>query len=430
MSRPCYTCRVSNHPVSLVLALPFRFWLPLAAAVSLTGAETTPPRVAFPGVPGIVIDHSPAASGLYIGSPSIAALPDGSYLASHDLFGPKSREFECPRTLVFRSADAGKSWQRHATIDCLFWANLFTNGNAVYLMGTDKHHGRIVIRRSLDGGATWTGARDTSTGVLTPTGEYHTAPVPVLVHCGRVWRGFESAMGGKEWGKRYQAGMLSAPVDADLLQATNWTFSNFLPRDASWLDGKFNAWLEGNAVVAPDGSVVDLLRVDKDAVPEKAAIVSISSDGKTSSFDPATGFIDFPGGAKKFTVRYDPASRLYWSLATIVAERHRQVGKPGGIRNTLALTCSSDLRHWEVRAILLYHPDIAKHGLQYVDWLFAGDDIIAACRTAWDDGLGGAHNNHDANFLTFHRTGNFRAKTMRDSVAMDPLPPAKAGATP
>ena len=31
---------------------------------------------AFPGVPGTVITHSPAASGLYIGSPSIAVLPE------------------------------------------------------------------------------------------------------------------------------------------------------------------------------------------------------------------------------------------------------------------------------------------------------------------------------------------------------------------
>ena len=46
-----------------------------------------------------------------------------------------------------------------------------------------------------------------------------------------------------------------------------------------------------------------------------------------------------------------------------------------------------------------------------MDWLFDGDDIIAACRTAYDDGLGGAHNNHDANYLTFHRIANFRTKT-------------------
>ena len=62
--------------------------------------------------------------------------------------------------------------------------------------------------------------------------------------------------------------------------------------------------------------------------------------------------------------------------------------------------------------------DVAKHGFQYVDWLFDGPDIIAACRTAYDDGQGGAHNAHDANYLTFHRISSFRARTMADSVPM------------
>ena len=89
---------------------------------------------------------------------------------------------------------------------------------------------------------------------------------------------------------------------------------------------------------------------------------------------------------------------------------------PGSIRNTLALTSSPDLRSWTIHCILLYHADVKKHGFQYADWLFDGEDLIAACRTAYDDGLGGARNNHDANFLTFHRFANFRRLTMADSV--------------
>ena len=62
-------------------------------------------------------------------------------------------------------------------------------------------------------------------------------------------------------------------------------------------------------------------------------IVEISADGRAASFDPATGFIDFPGGAKKFSIRFDAVSDRYWSLATIVPERHEKAGRPGGIRN-------------------------------------------------------------------------------------------------
>jgi hypothetical protein len=61
-----------------------------------------------------------------------------------------------------------------------------------------------------------------------------------------------------------------------------------------------------------------------------------------------------------------------------------------------------------VRCILLYHPDTVSHGFQYADWQFDGDDMVAVVRTAYDDAEGGAHNNHDANYVTFHRIGNFR----------------------
>ena len=34
---------------------------------------------------------------------------------------------------------------------------------------------------------------------------------------------------------------------------------------------------------------------------------------------------------------------------------------------------------------------------------------VAAVRTAFDDDATGAHNAHDANYLTFHRWNNFRS---------------------
>ena len=378
--------------------------------VEMTGGNihiSTPYTVSPPGV---VIHHVPQATGRFIGSPSLTVLPNGDYLAAHDYFGPESKEHECATAVVHRSSDRGETWEKITELQCLFWPKVFAHRDAAYIMGVEKHHGRIVIRRSLDNGATWTVPDDVQTGLLTPEGEYHTAPMPVIEHAGRLWRAFEDASGGERWGERYMAGMLSISVDADLLDRANWTFSNFIARDPAWLNGDFVGWLEGNAVVAPDGQMVNVLRVDTPGYPEMAAIVSVSEDGATASFDPETGFIPFPGGAKKFTIRHDPATNTYWSLATIVPEVHQE-GKPGGVRNTLALTRSTDLRTWEVRHTLLYHPDTKAHGFQYVDWRFDGDDIIAVCRTAHDDGIGGARNNHDANFMTFHRIRNFRELT-------------------
>lgn len=367
-------------------------------------------------VPGVVINYSAAASGLYVGSPSIAVLPGGDYVASHDLFGPKSKEHRQAMTRVFRSGDRGETWQPAGDIRGQFWSNLFVHRGALYILGTYSHYGNVVIRRSEDGGRTWSEPADEETGLLFK-GHYHCAPMPVLEHKGRLWRAMEDNGGRGGWGKHFRSYMLSVPVDADLLDASLWRSSNPVTRDADWLEGRFGGWLEGNAVVAPAGKLVNILRVDTPSCPEKAAIISISPDGKDATFDPAAGFIDFPGGAKKFTIRHDPESDHYWSLATFVPKRHQRGSKPGGIRNTLALTRSPDLRTWEIRCVLVYRPETRKHGFQYPDWQFDGKDIIAAVRTAHDDGVGGAHNFHDANYLTFHRIRDFRKLAMDDSCA-------------
>ncbi len=379
-----------------------------AAFVLAASVRAVEPKPDLTQVPGVVIDHLPASSGLYVGSPGLAILPDGRYVASHDFFGPKSTEHQSARTAVFGSSDRGQTWTKLAEIDGQFWSTLFVHRGALYLMGTNAHYGQAIIRRSEDGGRTWTTPRDKTSGLLLTDGHFHCAPVPVVEHNGRLWRAMEDILPTKRWGRDFRAFMMSAPADADLLRAESWTSTNRLPRDPAWLGGQFNGWLEGNAVVTREGQVLDILRVDTPGYPEKAALVTVSPDGRTAAFDPESGFIDFPGGAKKFTIRYDPASDLYWTLATIVPERYQGRGRPGGVRNTLALTSSPDLRTWTVRSIVLEHPDTLKHGFQYVDWLFDGDDLIAACRTAFDDGLGGAHNNHDANLLTFHRIAGFR----------------------
>jgi hypothetical protein len=193
---------------------------------------------------------------------------------------------------------------------------------------------------------------------------------------------------------------MSAREDADLLDAESWTTSNRL----AWGDWPlYGGWLEGNVVVAPDGKLVNILRVHEPKAGGKAAIVQISADGRRVSFDPATGFIDFPGGCKKFTIRLDPRTKRYWSLTNWIPDRYRG-GNAERTRNTLALVSSKNLHRWEVRAVVLEHADVVQSGFQYVDWLFDGEDLIAVSRTAFGD----AHNCHDANYFTFHRIVGFR----------------------
>lgn len=361
----------------------------LCTAASLVGQTLAAPP------PGVIIDRSPDPARVYIGSPSIAVLPNGDFVASHDFFGPGTSNSQ---TAVFTSNDSGATWKKLTRLDGQWWSTLFVHRGDLYILGTTKEYGSVVIRRSTDGGRTWSTPKDGRSGLLLGDGRYHCAPVPVVVHKGRIWRAVEFFKA--PWGKGFCPLVISAPVEADLLCAESWTASNHL----DWGDWPpHGGWLEGNVVVTPDQRLVNILRVQTPG-GGKAARVQIADDGKTIRFDPAKGFIDMPGGVSKFTIRYDEPTKRYWSLVN-------KENDPPAIRNILALVSSADLEHWTVRSIILRHLDSRQHAWQYVDWLFAGDDLIVASRTAWD----GSHNFHDANYLTFHRVKGFRRLTMQDS---------------
>lgn len=362
----------------------------------------------FSTVPGTVVNHIPKSTRMHIGSPSIVILPNAHYIASHDIFGPGSSNNQ---TLIFESQDQGDTWTQISTINGQFWSNLFWHNDALYLMGTSGQYGHCVIRRSTDRGHTWTTPACASSGLLFPDSNYHTAPMPVVIHNGRIWRTMEDGQGGTEWGSRFRSFMMSAPLDADLLDASSWTSTNRIGHNANWLGGRFGGFLEGNAVVDPNGGIVNILRADYRDVPEKGAMIRISDDATLATFDPDHDFITFPGGCKKFVIRHDPVSDRYWTLSNPVLAQHRG-GNVERTRNAQVLMSSADLRTWTEQRLVLYHPDVNKCGFQYLDWLFEGDDIIAVSRTAFDDDLGGADNQHNANFMTFHRFKNFR--TMHD----------------
>src|ERR1035437_9490827 len=163
-------------------------FLTLVFLSSEVNVETTVLRAADQSVlPGVVIDHTPASSGIYVGSPSLAVLPNGDYVASHDEFGPKSTELSRAVSHVFQSHDRGANWKKISIIDGAFSSTLFTHRGALYLIGPDKHHGNVLIRRSADGGVTWTSPTSSSTGVLRDDGQYHCAHEPVIEHAGRHW---------------------------------------------------------------------------------------------------------------------------------------------------------------------------------------------------------------------------------------------------
>jgi len=352
--------------------------------------------------PGVVINHIPKSAEKYIGSPSICILPNGDYIASHDEFGSKSSEYKSAITNIFKSTDKGNTWERIAKIDGQFWSNLFVHNEVLYIMGTNKHHGNLVIRKSLDGGKTWTIPYDNKNGLLLE-GEYHTAPVPVVVNKGRIWRSVEYATAKTtKWGERYSAMVVSAPVNADLLNANSWRASNKLSFNPEYLNGDFKAWLEGNVVVSRDGKLLNILRVHTpDFHKEYCAAVDVSNNGKRIKFD-KNNFYQMPGASKKFTIRYDKETGKYWSIVNFVDDENKGTITLDRIRNEAVLISSKDLKKWNVVKSLLSHPDYTNHAFQYIDWVFDGDSIVFVSRTAFDDEEGGAKRAHDANYMTFH----------------------------
>jgi len=365
---------------------------------------------------------SPNPPSLYLGSPSLVRLPGGNLLASYDWFGPaapKDAYGQYNRAGLSLSTDDGKSWTHIGDLNGQFWSNLFVHDGSVYSLGTSARYGSVVIRRSDDGGLTWTEPTDSLSGLLLPGGHgttapnYHTAPVPIAIHDGRIYRAFEDN-DPLNWPRGFESFVISADLSSNLLDASSWTVSNKLAFDPSWVPAGWNCsspgWLEGNAVVAPNGEIWNILRFHADPDVDKATIVKVSADGTLVTFDPADGFIDFPGGGHKFTIRRDPITGLYITLVNDNTDPAfaRQ-------RNVLALYTSADLINWNYATTLLeddqdlpWAQSVALTGFQYVDWHFDGDDLIYLVRTAYD----GGHNYHDANRITFHRIEDFRTTVL------------------
>lgn len=360
-------------------------------------------------VPGTIVNHSLKRSEIYLGSPSIVVLEDGSYLVSHDESGPGTTG-RPNVTRIYKSYDKGETWTRTSSIETgQTWSGLFLHENEIYLMGTKGPTLDCYIRKSVDGGLIWSEPSDRENGKLL-SWKCHTSSVPVVSHKGRLWRAMEVKNPDNNiWPQKYNAMIMSMDVNDDPLKASSWTVSNQLPFDSRYLGGLFGGWLEGNAVPAPDGSMKLIMRVEIPTANqgEYIAIIDVSEDGNTISFDPESGFVKMPGGAKKFCIKYDDVSGRYWTLSNYVKPEYK--GKnPGTVRNTLALCSSQDLYDWTMHKFVLEHNDVEYHGFQYVDWQIEDDDIVFVSRTAYDDEDGGADSAHNSNYITFHRIEGFR----------------------
>ncbi|MES2696067.1 MAG: sialidase family protein [Verrucomicrobiota bacterium] len=382
--------------------------------------------------PGVVVATSPDPDKAYIGTPGIAILPDGNYVAAHDFFGKNPALTDT--AVIYGSRDRGATWTKLSEIRGQAWFTLFVHRGALYLHGTASRYGDLTIRRSTDGGRTWTEPRDEKSGLLI-RGRFHGAPVPVVVHKGRIWRAIEERVNDLQWPLHFSSLVVSAPEASDLLNAASWTRTNGTVFDPKWYNGRRPGWLEGNVVVSPEGGIVNILRVHTELRPEDTfastggakgipryevgARCEVSADGRTESFDPERGLIHFPGSQSKYTIRFDSQTKRYWALIQKITNPHEGRDwktSPIHQRNVLMLTSSADLKTWREESIVLRWREGemlagADHvAWQYLDWQFDGSDLVAVSRTSW-----GGQTYHNANMMTFHRVKNFRTLTMKDS---------------
>lgn len=337
----------------------------------------------------------------------IAVLPDGNYIAACT----GSRENYT--TTMFVSEDKGRTWRKRGDFDASLnkvatYYNLFVHNGILYIMGVGPDRENIYICKSEDKGETWTVPEDEDSGLLFK-GLFHSAPVPVLVADGRVWRAFETYGDGK------RPFVISAPQDSDLLKAENWTMTNILENTSYNIgDVRISGLIEGNMVAGPDGQIYNILRSNSSQTSRYAAKARLR-DINTIEYDHTEDWIVLPGGGKKFTIRYDVESGLWWTLTNPDYEgtaSHNGIYSGGMshslMRNRLVLCYSTDLENWVESKDIFYDKDPFFHGFQYCDWCFDGDDIAAVVRMACPESRGLPVRQHDANIFSFVRIEDFR----------------------
>ena len=205
-------------------------------------------------------DEVYAFSGHSLCSPTLVRLPSGALLAGMDVFAGQYGNSKL--TLLFKSTDNGENWRYVTDIYPSFWPKLFVHRGALYLLSVSQDYGDLLIGRSLDEGETWTAP----THIITGCGPFemgpHKAPMPVIEHNGRLYTGIDYGCWRHH---RHANGLLSIDVDADLLNAADWRFTPFTQFSADWPGaplGPCPGCIEGNAVVAPDGTIANYLRID------------------------------------------------------------------------------------------------------------------------------------------------------------------------
>ena len=386
-------------------------------------------------------------SHIYLGSPSIVRLSSGRLLASHDFFGPGSKD-QAQNVSVYASDDNGLNWKFVSFILRTYFTSLTVYKNRVYAIGvrSGKNDSGITIHRSTDQGHSWI-YQESDQGVLLFNGRFDSGAMPIVIANQMMYRSIEYHIGEGKWPFQFQAALISCNLstvnqieddddDDPVMSPNNWKLTPPVEFDRKWLPSTYPnltapGFLEGNIVILPKASspselrVLNVLRFNSMPLTNLSIVLELNSTSNHLSF---VSIINFPGGMSKFAIRYDPITKTYLSLTNPVS-----VEPVIDQRNILSLCYTKDLEtldNWKVGVDRLLYDDTGLEfndslhytGFHYVDWQFdhfnsfqnqsscdvwncdGGPDLIYLIRTSYR----GANTYHNSNRITFKTLSNYR----------------------
>lgn len=365
-------------------------------------------------VPWIVLDRPPNISGL-ARDPQIVLLPDDTIVACVDYVEPHGG---LVGKYVYRSTDRGAHWSKSAGLDGPCTASLFAHDGALWLMGvndcTRTNEGDVVIRRSVDGGASWSTPNRDDCGLLRTSALGH--GLTTVVYGGRIWRAFLRKVipyGGQ---LRFHAIVCSASVKSALLQASSWRWSTELPLDGTG----HNAYAADLVLRGSKGPILLALGYGDEVLLG----AELSADGWT--LNPIRDDREewsLPERMSGANVQYDSGSRLYFAANSL---RNRAAESSGSTMclDALALSTSKDGDEWATQSVLLRGRGFDSHQFVGSAWAFDGDDLVMVVEASFRDPAEPAGSRAYRSGAFFLRVPRFRERTP-DAPALWQAPPPK-----
>lgn len=405
-----------------------------------------------------IVYRSEDPKNIFCYSPGIAICDNGRLVVTLDLGGSgvanltgskgsRAENTRFGKGKIFTSDDNGNTWVYR--IDYPFWhARPFVVGNSLYILGQS---GDLMIMKSNNNGATWSDPE-----ALTSGQKWHGAPCNVHYANEHVYLAMDKRekLDVEGWNVSGLAPiLLRANINSDLLNKSNWAFSDpivfreavetakinyigipfFTTPDKSPVELSPNrfcspiGWLEPNVVQFKDPShyfyqgenTFHLFLRAHTGSAGFAAIVKVTEDNDrimhTSLENAPSGkslsLIPMPGGHLKFHILYDEVSKLFWLISNQSTDSMTRVehlgperfNLPNNERNRLQLNFSKNCVDWCFAGILACGEQ-EKEARNYASMIINGNDINFVCRSGDQDAFDAQY----TNLITFHTIKDFR----------------------